>query len=158
MTIVYEGVGNVLTHEAQTLVCTVNCMGAMGAGIALAFKNGCPGLYQAYKEQCNKGLLTVRNVFLYKPKYGPWVLCLPTKDHWKDPSKLEYIEYNLDNLSKDYEKLGITSLAIPPLGCGLGGLDYIEHVRPLFYKYLDPIDLPVSILMEGDLYTAKRMR
>lgn len=157
MTIIYEGVGNVLENPAQTLVCTVNCMGAMGAGLALAFKNNCPGLYKAYREQCHKGLLTVKNTFLYKPEYGPWVLCLPTKDHWKDPSSLEYIEYNLDNLSKEYEKMGITSLAIPPLGCGLGRLDYIYSVRPLMYKYLDPIDLPVSILMERDLYTAKKM-
>lgn len=157
MTIIYEGVGDIFSHPAQTLVCTVNCMGAMGAGLALAFKNSCPGLYRAYREQCNNGLLTVRNVFLYKPECGPWVLCLPTKDNWKDPSKLEYIEHNLENLSKDYVKMGITSIAIPPLGCGLGMLDYVDHVRPLFYKYLDPIDLPVSILMEKDIYTARKM-
>ena len=157
MTIIYEGVGDIFSNPAQTLVCTVNCVGAMGAGLALVFKNGCPGLYDAYRDQCRRGLLTVRNIYLYKPKYGPQVLCLPTKDHWKDPSKLEYIEYNLDNLSKQYEELGITSLAIPPLGCGLGKLDYIAAVKPLMYKYLDPIDLPVSILMERDFYTAKRM-
>lgn len=156
MTIVYEGVGSLFDSDAQTLVCTVNCMGAMGAGIALEFKESCPGLYRAYKDHCNKGLMTVRSNFLYKPQYGPWVLCLPTKDHWKDPSKLEYIEYCLDNLSKEYEEQGIKSIALPPLGCGLGKLDYITHVKPLIYNYLDPIDIPVSILMASDCYSAKR--
>ena len=156
MTVIYEGVGNIIENPAQTLVCPVNCIGVMGSGLALTSKLSCPGLYEAYRKQCKDGLLTVRNIFLYKPQYGPYVLCLPTKDHYRDPSKLEYIEYNLDNICKQYEELGITSLAIPPIGCGLGRLDYIKNVKPLLYKYLDPIDLEVSILMDKDYYTAKR--
>lgn len=157
MTIIYEGVGDIFDSPAQTVVCPVNCVGVMGSGLALAFKHKCPGLYTAYREECKNGLLTVKNTFLYKPEYGPWVLCLPTKDHFRDPSKMEYIQYNLENISRDYEKMGITSLAMTPIGCGLGRLDYHYNVRPLLYQYLDPIDLEVSILMESELYKARNI-
>lgn len=156
MTIIYEGKGDILTYNAQTLVCTVNCKGAMGAGLALQFKNMCPGLNKAYQAECFSKRLTVESIFLYKPTCGPFVLCLPTKDDWKDDSKIEYVKNNLKNLSEQYRELGITSIAIPPLGCGLGKLDYLLHVRPLLYRYLDPIDLPVSIVLADSLYVAKR--
>ena len=68
---------------------------------------------------------------------------------------MEYIQYNLENISRDYEKMGITSLAMTPIGCGLGRLDYHYNVRPLLYQYLDPIDLEVSILMESELYKTR---
>lgn len=147
MTIVYEGPGDIFTSGAQTLVCPVNTTGAMGAGLAMAFRNRCPGLYDAYRRVCYTKELTTESLFLYKPEGGGAnVLCLPTKGDWKDDSKLPQVDAILRKLSEEYEELGITSLAFPPVGCGLGRLDYVLNLKPLLYRYFDPVNIPVKIV------------
>lgn len=141
MAIVYEGFGNVLTHKAQTIVCPVNVVGVMGAGLARAFRNRFHGLNTSYKRKCETGDIAIGCVDVV-PISGSQqqVLLFPTKGHWKDDSKLFYIEEGLQDLVKRHESLGIKDIAFPPIGCGLGNLDYVKEVRPLLHKYLEEAD------------------
>jgi len=148
MPIVYEGFGNVLTHKAQTVTCPVNTVAVMGAGLALAMRNRIRGLNDYYKGVCHTGKLTLGKCLTYDipGKHGKQVLLFPTKGHWKDDSSLEDIEESLKYLAENYKELNITELAMIPLGCGLGKLDYSEQVRPLIVKYLEPLDIDIYLL------------
>jgi O-acetyl-ADP-ribose deacetylase (regulator of RNase III) len=117
--------GNLLTEDADALVNTVNCVGVMGKGVALQFKEAFPANYTEYKKACDKGLVrpgsmfTVRVGDLINPKY---IINFPTKRHWKGKSKMEDIELGLKALRDEVKRLTVKSIAIPPLGCGNGGL------------------------------------
>lgn len=142
-----EQKGDIFTSGCQTIVCPVNTVGVMGAGLALQFKRRIPGLFAAYKEACTFKLLTTQKVWVYQvPDSDLQVLCLASKEHWRKPSKLSYVEDSLRDLVERHEELGITSLAIPPIGCGLGQLDYVKCVRPLLEELLEPLELPVDIV------------
>jgi hypothetical protein len=150
--IVYEGAGDLFRCGAQTLVCTTNVIGAMGKGIAKTFKERVPGLYEFYqthfppiRHQPEPGL--VNKLLLFDMPSGQRVLLFPTKEQWWNPSQLVWIEDNLRTLATQYQTLGITSLGLPPLGCGNGGRNYEKEVRPMLYKYLADIPLPVKILL-----------
>lgn len=147
--------GNLFDSKCQTLVNTVNCVGIMGKGIALQFKTKYPHMFTVYKDACKKGLLKNGGdlwlfhlgqflpfgdfVFTNYPK----ILCFATKEDWRNPSKLEWIETGLKNFVKDYENLKITSIAFPKLGCNNGGLNWENEVKPLMIKYLS--DLPIKV-------------
>lgn len=147
MAIAYEGFGNVLTHKAQTITCPVNTVGIMGSGLAMAMRNRIQGLHHYYKNQCEEGLIDVGVCTTYKiPNRDQQVLLFPSKKHWKEDSKIEDIESGLKHLVENIETLGITELAMVPVGCGLGKLDYNTEVKPLLYKYLDELEIPVYIL------------
>ncbi len=147
MPIVYEGFGNILTNKAQTIVCPVNTVGVMGAGLALAMRNRIQGLHHFYKNLCAEGLLSPGLCKIYPiPKSNQNVLLFPSKLHWKDDSDIGDIVLGLEFISKNYKELGITELAITPVGCGLGRLDYTKDVKELMFKYLEPMDIPVQIL------------
>ncbi len=140
--------GNLLTENAEALVNTVNCVGVMGKGVALQFKEAYPANYNEYKKACNKGLVKPGSMFTFhvgdsaNPKY---IINFPTKQHWKGKSKIEDIESGLQALKSEVERLGIKSIAIPPLGCGYGGLNWNE-VRPRIEKaFADLPDLHVFI-------------
>ncbi|HPL66621.1 MAG TPA: macro domain-containing protein [Smithellaceae bacterium] len=128
--------GNILKNEAEALVNTVNCVGFMGKGIALQFKKAYPDNYVAYKKACNAGELKPGRMFIFKtgsminPKY---IINFPTKRHWKGNSHLEDIREGLKALVSDVRTHGIQSIAVPPLGCGLGGLPW-HVVRPIIEK------------------------
>lgn len=149
MAIVYEGFGNVLTHKASAIVCPVNVVGVMGAGLARAFRNRFHGLNPVYKRMCEEGELAIGRVATYDiPGTEQKILLFPTKGHWKDDSKLSYIEEGLQDLVNRQSTLGISSIAFPPIGCGLGNLDYTKQVRPLMGTYLgDDNPLEVYILL-----------
>lgn len=147
MPIVYEGYGNVLTHSAQTLTCPVNTVAVMGAGLALAMRNRIPGLHEYYKDLCHQGELLLGECAIYTiPQKEQNILLFPTKGHWKETSKKEHIESGLHYLSIHYAELGITSLAMIPLGCGLGALDYSKTVKPLIETYLAPLPIDIHLL------------
>lgn len=151
--IVYEGIGNLFNlvgeqQHIQTLTCTVNTVGAMGAGVALAFKERCPGLLDKYRRALKAGELRIDKPVLFGPYNGKMVLCLATKEHWVNDSKPEYIEAGLSYLAKHWEDMGITSLALPALGCGNGRLVYGRDVQPLIYRYLGDLMLPVSVFLD----------
>ena len=124
--------GDLLNADAEALVNTVNCDGVMGRGIALQFKKKFQENFNVYKKACDAGFLRPGMMLvhdccgLFNPRY---IINFPTKDHWRSNSKLEYIESGLVALVDEIRKRGIKSIAIPPLGCGLGGLEW-NQVRP----------------------------
>lgn len=124
--------GNILNAEADVLVNTVNCVGVMGRGIALQFKKAFPEMFRAYQLVCKRGALKPGTVLVHDlSRFEPprYIINVPTKRHWKGKSLMEDIETGLDALIAKLRELDIASVAIPPLGCGLGGLDWGE-VRP----------------------------
>lgn len=141
--------GTVFNTGADILVNTVNTAGAMGGGLALEFKLRYPELEDQYLKDLQNNKLKIGFPRLYKLK-DQYVLNFPTKKHWKNPSKLIYIEKGLDYISKNYEYFltqGIKSIAFPKLGAGLGGLDW-DTVNKLMVKYLNDIDMEIYICLD----------
>ena len=121
--------GDILAADAEALVNTVNCVGIMGRGIALQFKNAFPDNFKAYEAACRRGDVQPGRMFVFEtgqltnPRY---IVNFPTKRHWRGNSRMEDIESGLDALVGEIGRRGIRSIAIPPLGSGLGGLDWTE--------------------------------
>lgn len=136
--------GNLFEAPAKVLVNAVNTVGAMGKGIALEFKRIYPHMFSQYRQFCQNGQLTVGKLYLYRTDHK-WVLNFPTKKHWRDPSRLEYLEAGLKKFRDRYRNVGITSIGFPALGCGNGELDYETQVSPLMEEYLG--DLPISVFI-----------
>ena len=130
--------GNIFESTCKVLVNTVNCVGIMGKGIALEFKNRFPEMYIRYVEMCEDKLLKPGMLFLWT-KSIPWVLNFPTKNHWRYPSKIEYIELSLKKFTQTYKQKRISSIAFPTLGTHSGGLSWPE-VSSLMYSYLAILD------------------
>ena len=125
--------GNLLEAEVEAVVNTVNTVGVMGRGIALMFKERFPDNYKAYVAACKAGEVCTGRMFVTATGElsGPrWIINFPTKQHWRQPSRIEWIEEGLLDLVRVVREKGIRSLALPPLGCGNGGLDW-RDVRPL---------------------------
>jgi O-acetyl-ADP-ribose deacetylase (regulator of RNase III) len=136
MAMIESAKGNLLEADAEALVNTVNCVGYMGKGIALQFKRAFPANFKEYEAVCKAGqlrpgcMLIHNNGALVNPRY---IVNFPTKRHWRDSSRLEDVVAGLQTLVADVQRLGIRSIAIPPLGCGLGGLAWCE-VKPLIIE------------------------
>lgn len=139
--------GNLLTETTEAVVNTVNCVGVMGKGIALQFKQAFPDNFRAYKIACDAKKIHPGQMFVVAthelfPKY---IINFPTKRHWKGKSKIEDIESGLIALVEEVQRLEIRSIAIPPLGCGNGGLDWTE-VKPLMVQaFAEVPDIEVII-------------
>lgn len=138
--------------EMKTLVNTINCVGVMGKGIAKIYKDRYPKMFEEYKDMCTKKLIHTGYLYPYYEDNSVKILNFPTKQHWRSPSKLEYIQEGLNWFIQNYERLKITSIAFPPLGCGNGGLDW-ETVGPLMYQSLK--DLPIDIEIYAPFGTEK---
>lgn len=142
--------GNILKTKADALVNTVNCVGVMGRGIALQFKNAYPGVFKEYAAACKKEHVQLGKVLVHdlnrleKPHY---VISFPTKGHWRGKSHLNDIQTGLHSLVTEVQRLGIESIAIPPLGCGLGGLDW-SRVRPMIEAAFAPLPEVRVLLFE----------
>ncbi|EKD28588.1 MAG: hypothetical protein ACD_79C00270G0007 [uncultured bacterium] len=141
--------GDILKQESEALVNTVNCVGVMGRGIALAFREAYPENYRLYKKSCDKKEVIPGRMFVYvsgdifNTKY---IINFPTKRHWKEKSHFEDIKSGLIDLANVIEKFAIKSITIPPLGCGLGGLDW-KIVRPLIEDSLKHLtDVEINII------------
>jgi O-acetyl-ADP-ribose deacetylase (regulator of RNase III) len=130
--------GNIFDSSCQTIVNTVNCRGVMGRGIAFEFKHRFPSMFKKYAEACDQKKLSPGTLQLFKTT-TPWVLNFPTKDDWKFPSKLEYIESGLKKFSDTFNKRNISSIAFPLLGTSNGGLKW-DDVGPVMYRYLEPLN------------------
>jgi O-acetyl-ADP-ribose deacetylase (regulator of RNase III) len=128
---------------AQTLVNTVNTVGVMGKGIANDFRRLYPDMFERYQAFCADGKFAVGQLYLYRTPHK-WVLNFPTKQHWRSPSRMEWIEAGLQKFLDTYSQYGITSVAFPQLGTGNGGLDW-DDVRPLMERYLKQVRIPVYI-------------
>lgn len=137
--------GNIFDSPAQVIVNTVNTVGVMGKGLALSFKKLYPDMFEVYKKACEKHQLTVGRLMLYQ-EADHWILLFPTKENWRNPSKLEYIERGLMKFVNTYAEKHITSVAFPKLGCGNGELDW-NMVKPLMEKYLKPLPIDIYIYL-----------
>ena len=137
--------GDIFESPARVIVNTVNTVGVMGKGIALSFRKRYPEMFERYKAVCEKGLLKTGKLMLfYEADY--WVLLFPTKEHWRNASKLEYIEAGLQKFVQTYAEKGIDSIAFPRLGCGNGELNW-DDVRPIMEKYLKKLPINVYIYL-----------
>lgn len=136
--------GDLLDSKMQTLVNTVNCKGVMGRGIALKFKHNFPAMFKDYEARCSKKEVQPGIPYLFKTDEGKLILNFPTKNDWKNPSRLHWIQTGLEEIKKNYKEWGIESLAIPPLGCGNGGLIW-EEVRKMMVRILGDVAIPIEI-------------
>ncbi len=128
--------GNIFEENIDAIVNTVNCMGIMGRGIALQFKNKYPDNFKAYASACKLNEIKPGQMFVFETEGGRnprYIINFPTKRHWRTKSRLEDIESGLHALAQLIEEKNIKSIAIPPLGCGLGGLNWAD-VRELIIK------------------------
>lgn len=134
--------GDIFKAEAEALVNTVNCVGVMGRGIALQFKKQFPGNFKVYEAACKREEVKPGKMFVYETEalIGPrYIINFPTKRHWKGASRIEDIESGLRDLAGVIGDLKIRSIALPPLGCGLGSLDWNE-VRGRIGKHLEGLE------------------
>lgn len=156
--------GNLFDSNCQTLVCTVNCEGVMGKGIALEFKKHFPEMFTRYRDTCHYSKTQLKHggdLWLYRypdlEQFTLWdsdghlnkgrqskILCFATKEHWKDPSLLYWITRGLNTFREMYKEWGITSIAFPKLGCNNGGLRW-GSVQPIMEHKLEGLDIPVEI-------------
>lgn len=134
--------GNLLNAPVEALVNTVNTEGVMGKGIALQFKQAYPQMFRAYEQACKAGEVHLGKMHVYDLGGlvgGPrWIINFPTKGHWRSKSKKQDIESGLQNLVETIKRLNIRSIALPPLGCGHGGLEWSD-VRPLIEASLEEL-------------------
>ncbi|MGA2766008.1 MAG: macro domain-containing protein [Spirochaetia bacterium] len=136
--------GNILRSKTQALVNTVNLEGFMGKGIAFQFKQEYPGNNAAYVEACKKKEIDIGKLFVFQEK-DKYIFNFATKRKWREKSDYAFIERGMLALVKNIQALGIQSIAIPPLGCGNGGLEW-SKVREIILRHLEV--LPESVQVE----------
>jgi O-acetyl-ADP-ribose deacetylase (regulator of RNase III) len=151
--------GNIFTTKCQTIVNTVNCVGVMGAGLALECRLRHPEMYARYVSLCDTQKIDIGLLWLYKLS-DPWILNFPTKRDWKRPSTISYLRAGLDKFRQTYQYKGIDSIAFPLLGADKGGLDS-EVSLSLMTDYLGDLDLDIEIYRydskaNDDLYNKMR--
>jgi O-acetyl-ADP-ribose deacetylase (regulator of RNase III) len=143
--------GNLLEAKAEAIVNTVNTVGVMGKGIALMFKEAFPENFRLYKEACETKSVRIGRVFATERRdflSGPrWIINFPTKEHWRAPSRLEWIREGLIDLRRFIEDHAIRSVALPPLGSGNGGLNW-RDVRPVIVEALEVLQDVTVIVYE----------
>lgn len=136
--------GNIWNTNCQVLVNTVNCEGAMGAGMALEARLRFPEMYYKYREVCEKGLLEVGKLLLYKESTPYWILNFPTKNKWKLPSKEQYLIAGLEKFVATYQEKEIHSIAFPILGGQNGGLNE-DRVLNIMTSLLNHLPIKIEI-------------
>ena len=137
--------GNIFTSKCQTLVNTINCVGVMGAGIALECRLRYPAMHDQYLSLCERRMIDIGSLWLYKGM-DRWILNFPTKRHWKDPSKEEFLHAGLRKFMQTYEEKQIESIAFPLLGAQHGGIDR-ERSQKIMESYLIKCHIPVEIYL-----------
>jgi O-acetyl-ADP-ribose deacetylase (regulator of RNase III) len=140
----------IMKSRMQTITNTVNCVGVMGKGVALKFKQAHRANFEDYEMRCRRNQVRpgVPYVFPADPKRDKpdleLVLNFPTKDHWRSPSRIEWVDSGLKILAERYGEWGVTSLALPALGCGNGGLQWSE-VWPLIQDHLGSLPIEIEV-------------
>ncbi len=163
MTLIFKS-GDMFAEPVDALVNTVNCVGVMGKGVALEVKNRWPENFRAYKKACSSGELRPGIMFVFDNRvlFGSdslkFIVNFPTKDHWRARSKLSYISDGLDALVLAIRENEISSIALPPLGCGNGGLDWPD-VKELIERKLSVLGdvnvvvFPPQVAVDDPEYT-----
>lgn len=144
--------GDLLRADVDALVNTVNCVGIMGRGVALQFKKAFPSNFEEYKSACDQGEVVPGRMFITERHAlsGPrFIINFPTKRHWKGKSRIEDIEIGLDALRSEIQSRSIKSIAIPPLGAGLGGLKW-SKVRSRIEQRLGDLDIDIIVYEPGE--------
>lgn len=151
--------GDILDAKADAIINTVNTKGAMGAGLAKQVAQRYPAILEPYKTACHAGRLRPGGAQFLRVNRATgardidgdlWIINLATKDHWRDPSRIEWIEYAMANLGSALTRFGIRSVAIPKLGAGLGGLEW-ESVREIIETNMRPYaDEGLQVLIYGE--------
>lgn len=144
--------GNMFDVPANIRINTVNCVGAMGAGVALAFKKKYPDMYKDYKKSCDTGKIRPGQPHIWDNHdlcEKITIINFPTKDHWKDPSQYQYIEDGLRWLRNFLKKHGTVTVTLPALGCGHGGLDW-HVVKNMITQYLSDLNAEILVFEPGD--------
>ena len=143
-----RGQGNLLTADVDALVNAVNTVGVMGKGLALHFKRAFPDNFREYQAACKQGQVVIGRMHVTQRTTSPrFIINFPTKQHWRHPSKLDYIRDGLVDLAVQIRTLGIQSIAVPSLGCGLGGLAW-DEVKPLIHAAFDELPHVRVVLFE----------
>ena len=145
-----EKMANIFQSQAEALVNPVNCVGIMGKGLALQFKKAFPENFKAYAAACKRAEVLPRRMFVFETKQlvpPQFVINFPTKRHWRDKSRIDDIECGLAALVEIIYQRRIHSIAIPPLGCGLGGLNWAD-VRPMIESAFARLDKVQVTLFE----------
>lgn len=157
--------GDLLKQDVEALVNAVNCVGIMGRGIALQFRKAFPDNFKIYEQVCKGGDLRPGSMLIFETRQATnprYIINFPTKRHWRDKSQIIDIESGLEALVAEVKRLEIRSIAVPALGCGLGGLDWLD-VRPIIEKafstvpevhvwLFEPEDTPtLSPVLKSDL-------
>lgn len=150
--------GNILESHTEALVNTVNTVGVMGKGIALAFKKTFPIAMEQYLQAIKEGSIKIGSVQVVKtnsilPKY---IINFPTKQHWRYPSKVEYIDKGLIDLVSKISEYKIQSISVPPLGCGNGKLEW-SIIKPLMINHFESISKHVNIIIFEPGYSDQKM-
>jgi O-acetyl-ADP-ribose deacetylase (regulator of RNase III) len=153
--------GDILREDAEAVVNPVNCVGVMGKGVALQFKQAFPANFKEYAAACRRGEVEPGKMVVHETGHAPnphFIINFPTKRHWRDQSRIEDIEAGLRSLRHEIEARGIRSVALPAIGCGLGGLRWAE-VRPLIEQTLGGLnDVKVVVFEPADQRPASRRK
>lgn len=139
--------------SADIRVNTVNCVGVMGAGVALAFKTRFPEMFKEYKRACEAGEIRPGKLHVWKSLTGDWIINFPTKRHWRDKSRYKDIEDGLVALHDYLKDKGRIRIVLPALGCGHGGLDW-GKVSVLIEERLKDLEAEIIVFEPGDSLAA----
>jgi O-acetyl-ADP-ribose deacetylase (regulator of RNase III)/uncharacterized protein YwgA len=137
-------IGDLFESPAAAWVNTVNCVGVMGKGVAQEFKQRFPAMFDDYRARCDAKQVKLGEPYLYRDASGRVIINFPTKGHWRSPSRLADIERGLDYFAAHALDWGLTSVAMPPLGCGNGGLAWAD-VAPLIWRKLHALPIDVEL-------------
>lgn len=152
-------IGNILAEDAEAIVNTVNCVGVMGRGIALQFKKAFPENFKSYSKACNRKEVKPGQMFIHdmgglvNPRY---IINFPTKRHWRGKSRMEDVDAGLEALKVDIRQLKIRSIAIPPLGSGLGGLNWADVKQRIENSFSDMDDIRIVVYEPNDVPAADK--
>jgi len=141
--------GNLLEKDADIRINTVNCVGVMGAGLALAFKTKYPAMFRDYQRACKSGEVKPGKLHVWKDLYGGWIINFPTKRHWREPSRYEDIEKGLIALKNYLADQGKLKVLLPAVGCGHGGLDW-SRISEMIRKHLKDLESDIIVFEPAD--------
>ena len=141
--------GDMFETPADIRVNTVNCVGVMGAGVALAFKTRYPDMFRDYKHACEAGEVQPGKLHVWKSLTGDWIINFPTKRHWRENSRYEDIAAGLVALRNYLSTQGKVTVALPALGCGHGGLDW-TRVSRMIGEHLNGLDAEIVVFEPAD--------
>lgn len=149
--------GDMFKISAKVRINTVNCVGVMGSGVALACKQRYPSMYKEYRAKCKSGEIQPGSLYIWESPNHEYIVNLPTKRHWRNPSLYEDVESGLVALKQFLYIMGKIDVALPALGCGHGGLDW-SIVSSMIFYHLNALDANIYVFTPEDSRKYKQVR